>query len=213
MTRRDDLLERLAQLNPVPDPSRLYEDLERSGQERLAHEKRRYETMTGIRTDRPDTGRRGPRNRRGLLIGTTAATLVIVVGLAFAFMLVGDTDVVGGGTPVLRLTFDGEECRYEGPATLSPGPVEFEGHNLSAGHAWMDFARLDQDRTVADVRAWQAADRTGSPPWAQGLISSPTLSAGSSYTADVVLEPGLHVLVCGTWTPYEGYFGASVPVE
>jgi len=39
------------------------------------------------------------------------------------------------------LTFDGEQCRYEGPSVLSAGEVEIVYHNASSESVWFDFAR------------------------------------------------------------------------
>lgn len=213
MTRRDNLLKRLEQVNPVPDPSQLYEDLEMSRQHYLAYQQRRNKTMTGSNIDQLTTERQGPRVRRGLLIGATAAALVLIVGLAYAFVIPGGGDVVSGESRVLKLTFDGEQCLYEGPSELSPGEVEIGFENLSAERVWFDFVRLDDDKTIQDVLDYQASRRVGRPSFVSG-VWSPTLSAGSSSTGHMaVLEPGLHVLVCGTSTPYVGYFGAGLTVE
>ena len=97
MSQRDNLLKRLEQVNPVPDPSRLHEDIETLRHFSLSDEQRR-DKMTDSKIDQPTPGPRKPRVRRGLAIGAAAAALVIIVGVV-AFVFVGDdgTDVAGSG--------------------------------------------------------------------------------------------------------------------
>lgn len=216
MTRGDSLLRRLEHVNPVPDPTQLYEDLEAPRQHYLADEQRRNETMPDNKIDQLDTRRQGPRVRRGLLIGATAAALVLIVGLAYNFFGADEeSDVFGGDSRVLQLSFDGEQCLYDGPDALSPGEVEVGLHNLSAERVWADFVRLDDDRTIQDVVDFMADPASsGRPAWTRRVWSINSLGANaSSQPAVRTVEPGLHVLVCGTWSPYVGYFGAELPVE
>ncbi len=96
MTQRDNLLERLEQVNPVPDPSRLHEDIETLRHFSFSNKQRSDKKMTVTNIDQPIPGSKGRRIRRGLAIGAAAAALAIIVG-AVAFVFVGDdgTDVAG----------------------------------------------------------------------------------------------------------------------
>ena len=97
MSQRDNLLKRLEQVNPVPDPSRLHEDIETLRHFSLSDEQRR-DKMTDSKIDQPTPGPRKPRVRRGLAIGAAAAALVIIVGVvAFVFIANDGTDVAGSG--------------------------------------------------------------------------------------------------------------------
>ena len=98
MTQRDNLLERLEQVNPVPDPSRLHEDIETLRHFSLSDEQRSDKKMTDSKIDQPTPGSRKPRVRRGLAIGAAAAALAIIVGVvAFVFVADDGTDVAGSG--------------------------------------------------------------------------------------------------------------------
>ncbi len=98
MSQRDNLLERLEQVNPVPDPSRLHEDIETLRHFSLSDEQRRDKKMTDSKIDQPIPGPRRPRVGRGLAIGAAAAALVVIVGVvAFVFVADDGTDVAGSG--------------------------------------------------------------------------------------------------------------------
>jgi len=98
VTQRDNLLERLEQVNPVPDPSRLHEDIETLRHLSLSDEQRSDKKMTDSKIDQPTPGSRKPRVRRGLAIGAAAAALAIIVGVvAFVFVVDDGTDVAGSG--------------------------------------------------------------------------------------------------------------------
>ena len=214
MARRDNLLERLEQVNPVPDPSRLYEDIEPSRHLDLANEQRRDKTMTGIKIQKLTPRPQGPRLRRGVLVGAATAALLIIVGVALAFVTGDGTRTVGGESRVLQLTFDGEQCTYEGPSVLSTGEVEITYHNRSAERVWADFSRLDEGRTIQDLLDYNAAPNFGAPSWTTSVWSNFSLSANSSSTPKMaIVEPGLHFLTCGTWTPsYVIYSGSALTV-
>ncbi len=98
MSQRDNLLERLEQANPVPDPSRLHEDIETLRHFSLSDEQRSDKKMTDSKIDQPIPGPRRPRVGRGLAIGAAAAALVVIVGVvAFVFVADDGTDVAGSG--------------------------------------------------------------------------------------------------------------------
>ncbi len=218
MTRRDNLLERLEQVNPVPDPSRLYEDIETSRHFYLSDEQRRDKTMTGTKIGKATPGPKGPRVRRGLVIGAAAAAVVIIVGVvAFAFVDGDDTDVAGSDSRVVQLTFDGEQCTYEGPSVLSAGQgqVEVVYHNESAEDAWFFFGRLDEGKTTQDMIDDIAENPTRSTPpsWTVNVWNKSKIPADSSTTpVPRTVTPGVHNLVCGSETPPYAYFGGELTV-
>jgi len=217
VTQRDNLLERLEQVNPVPDPSSLYEDMDTSRHFYLSDEQRSDKKMTVSKIDQPAPGSRGRRIRRGLAIGAAAAALVIIVGVvAFVFVDGDGTDVAGSGSRVLQLTFDGEQCTYEGPSVLSAGQgqVEVVYHNESAENAWFNFGRLDEGKTTQDTIDFIADNPTGSPPsWTFDVWAKSQIPAESSTTpVPRTVTPGVHNLVCGSETPSYAYFGGELTV-
>ena len=215
MARRDNLLERLEQVNPVPDPSRLDVDIEPSRHFYLTSEPRRERTMTGIKIHKLTPRPRGPRLRQGVLIGAATAALVIIVGVALALVTGDGTRTVGGESRVLQMTFDGEQCTYEGPTVLSAGEIEITYHNQSAERGWAWFGRLDEGRTIQDLLDYNADPSSfGQPLFATSVWIERTLSANSSSTPKTaIVEPGLYFLTCGTWTPsYVIYTGTALTV-
>ena len=213
MTRRDNLLERLEKVNPVPDPSRLYEDTETSRHFTLSDKQRRDKTMTDSEIHQLTPRPQDPRNRRGLLIGAAAAALVIIVGVvAFAFIADDGSNVAGSDSRVLQGTFDGEQCTYEGPTELSAGEVEFVTHNETSQSLWFFFARLDEGKTIEDLIEYNQ-DGTDVPSWTTNVWAQTRSPAGiSSEPITRFVEPGLHSLTCGTWTPYQAYTGSTFTV-
>ena len=214
MPIRDNLLERLEQVNPVPDPSRLYEDMESSRDIYRISEQSRAKTMTGIQIQKLTPQPQGPRLRRRVLVGAATAALVIIVGAAFAFVTDDSTRTVGGDSRVLQLTFDGEQCTYEGPSVLSTGEFEITFHNQSAERVWADFSRLAEDKTIQDILDYNAAPNFGPPSWTTSVWSHFALSPhGSSIPITRNVGPGLHFLTCGTWTPsYVIHSGSALTV-
>ena len=68
----------------------------------------------------------------------------------------------------MEVTFDGENCTYEGPAEVPVGDVQLVYHNQSTagGTVFMDFFRIVEGRTVQDVLDYIAADNApGAPSW------------------------------------------------
>lgn len=213
MTRRDNLLERLERVNPVPDPSRLYEDTDAARHFTLRDQQRRDKTMTESEIHQLTPQPRDSRNRRGLLIGAAAAALVIIAGaVAFAFIADDGTNVAGGDSRVLQGTFDGEQCTYGGPSELSAGEVELVTHNQTSQKLWFAFVRLDEGKTIENIVEYNQ-DGFGPPSWTSSVWAQTRSPAGSSSEPITrFVEPGLHNLTCGTWTPYQAYTGGTFTV-
>ena len=154
---------------------------------------------------------RRPRVRRGLLIGAAVA-VVVIVGVALAFVIGDGTEVAGSDSRLLQLTFDGEQCTYEGPSELSAGEIEIVFHNESSEDIGFEFVRLDEGRTTQDMIDY-LAEEAFRPPWTVDVWFQNRISANaSSIPAPRTLQPGLHTLACSTWTPPQGYFGGELAV-
>ena len=148
------------------------------------------------------------------MIGAATAALVVIVGVAFAFVTGDGKDVADSGSRVLQLTFDGEQCTYQGPSVLSAGQVEVVFHNESAEDIWFDSVRLDEGRTIQEIIDY-TADRSsfGRPSWTVYIWSQDRISASSSSIPTMrTVAPGLHALMCGTETPSYAYFGSGLTV-
>lgn len=202
MIERDSLLERLERMNPVPDPSRLYEDvLEAPG------------IVPSGATHGLAPHRGEPPTRRGLLVAVTAAAVVIMVAVAISVIAINSNDLVAGDSRVLWLAIEDDGCRYEGPSMLAAGDAEIRYRNMSSTTRWANTLRLDDDRTVADVLSYTADDPlAGAPAWSKPVWLALNVSADGKSTSRVVtLEPGTHVLLCGDATR-GAVFGADVLV-
>ncbi len=81
---------------------------------------------------------------------------MIIVGVALALATGDGTRTVGGESRVLQMTFDGQQCTYEGPSVRSAGEVEITNHNQSGERVWADFSRLDKGRTIQDLLDYNA---------------------------------------------------------
>ncbi len=133
--------ERFRMVNPVPDPADPPMSA-RTAATTLLELDRRKETMQNPTPTQPTRNER----RRPWLIVIAAAAIVIIVGVvAFVFVANDGTDVAGSGSRVVQLTFDGEQCIYEGPSVLSAGEgqVEVVFHNESSEESFFWFGRLD----------------------------------------------------------------------
>ncbi len=170
MSQRDNLLKRLEQVNPVPDPSRLHEDIETLRHFSLSDEQRR-DKMTDSKIDQPTPGPRKPRVRRGLAIGAAAAALVIIVGVV-AFVFVGDdgTDVAGSGDvetgPITSFEdIAGTTYQSQGPDTPSYFHFFEDGTwhvstNRSRSHPQRTAYRSVNDRGLACIWSRRCPQRT-----------------------------------------------------
>ena len=204
----DQMHEMVRGANPVPDlavleliETRFLPDRERSGE------------MSSMRIEVETPEPRRPRIRRGLLIGAAAA-LVVIVGVALTFMTGDGPEVAGSDSRLLQLTFNGEECSYEGPTVLSAGEVEIVYHNESSEGIWFDFVRLDEGRTIQEIIN-DLADTSisGEPAWVVGIFPVGRVAPNGPFVSAVrTVVPGLHAFVCGTWAPYQGYFGSELTV-
>ena len=202
--------ERFRMVNPVPDPADPPMSARTAATTLLELDKRKG-TMQNTTPTQPTRNER----RRPWLIVIAAAAIVIIVGVvAFAFVADDGTDVAGGGSRVVRLTFDGEQCIYEGPSVLSAGEVEVVYQNESSEASFFWFGRLFEGRTTQEMIDYIADDPSRDAPvwtvdvWAQNWIAANS----SSIPVMRTVAPGLHHLWCGPALPQYDYFGGELTV-
>jgi len=139
-------------------------------------------------------------------------TSLMVVGLLL-LAACGSTEVADSDSRVVQLTFDGEQCIYEGPSVLSAGEgqVEVVFHNESSEESFFNFGRLDEGRTTQEMIDYLADNPTGPPSWTTGVWVQLYIAANSS-TIPVMrtVTPGLHTLACAS--PQQTYFGGELTV-
>ena len=205
----DQMHEMVRGANPVPNLDML-EPIEAP----LLPDPERNGVMSNKQIEVETPEPRKPRIRRGLLVAAAPVALVVIVGVALAFMTGDDTEVAASDSRLLQLTFNDEQCTYDGPSVLSAGEVEIVYHNESSKGIWFDFTRLEEGRTTQELIDYVAdPSGVGPPSWVVGVFSVYRIPPnGDSVSAMRTLVPGLHVLVCGTYSPYQGYFGSELTV-
>jgi hypothetical protein len=115
---------------------------------------------------------------------------------------------------VLRLTFDGETCTYEGPTEPQPGPVELIYVNDSEGEAWVALNRHNGDETIQDAidHFGPSPSPTPCPYWKTDVARS-SAAPGDTYRWEGDLQAATHHLVCYRNPPLEVWFGTGLTVE
>ncbi len=114
-------------------------------------------------------------------------------------------DVVDG--ICLELTLDGENCIYNGPTDLKPGPVTLIFHNESDEWAATYMIRILGDKTLQDIIlriGEEPSDHDEAISWGWYAPSwwytipgtGRELGADESQFWEGVLEPGIHALFC-----------------
>ena len=121
---------------------------------------------------------------------------VAVLALAAAC---GDDGDGGGDGGSAEVTFNGSDCAYSGPETVSAGKV-IVFDNQSERSARLDVGKLDEGRTLDDLVEASAelgseAESAGRPPWITGGTIFESL-AGESATRDLAFPPGNYSLIC-----------------
>ena len=128
----------------------------------------------------------------------------------------GSTEVADSDSRVVQLTFDGEQCIYEGPSVLSAGEgqVEVVYHNETSEESSFNFVRHDEGRTTQDMIDYLADPNSRGPPsWTTGVWGQERIPANSSSIPVMrTVAPGLHNLVCGPDLPLHVYFGGELTV-
>ena len=201
--------ERFRMVNPVPDPADPPMSARTAATTLLELDKRK-ETMQNTTPTQPTRNEK----RRPWLIAAAAAIVIIAGVVAFAFVANDGTDVADSDSRVLQLTFDGEQCIYEGPSVLSEGEVEVVFHNESSEESFFDFGRLDEGRTTQELIDYFAEDPSrDAPPWDVGVwVQGRTPANSSSIPVMRTVAPGPHHLLCGPASPQFVYFGGELTV-
>ena len=139
----------------------------------------------------------------------------LLFGLVIVTLLVS---ACGGGEkasptpvpPTMTVTFDGNECTYDGPDTVSAGQITVNWNikgQARDGYA-LAIVTLDEGKTFEDLDAWPSI---GAPSWATVVAFKEEFPANlSPFVADVTEGP--IYLVCFTAHP-RAKTGVLGPVE
>ncbi len=130
-----------------------------------------------------------------LLVGV----LLIVIGIAVAC---GGN---GGGGSDLEVTFDGTDCAFRGPETVSESNIKFLVDNQSATVVTLDVLRLEEGRSFDDLASHIDSEGSSAdlPGWAASVKATPA-AARRTTTFGMALSAGNYALVCLTGLPLDG---------
>jgi hypothetical protein len=129
----------------------------------------------------------------------TENRLIVLFSMGVALAL-----LAACGTPqpsAITVTFDGDECIYQGPDRVPAGsiPLILDVEDQRDHEAYgLAVVTLDEDKTFEDLDAWPS---TGQPPWTQlhGLLDE--IPRGSRVETTVIAFEGPLFLVCFTADP------------
>jgi hypothetical protein len=114
----------------------------------------------------------------------------------------------------IKLSFDGENCVYDGPTDFKTGPVTLLFFNESGDLAAVNLMRLTGDKTTQDVIEYIGEEPSSAhaPSWTRPLGTWQVIASGKIYTWEGYLEPGIHAMVCAS--PLYGiWYGGGFEVE
>jgi len=102
----------------------------------------------------------------------------------------------------LSLTFDGENCTYEGSTEFAAGPVTLFFNNKSEGNAAVNFLMLLDGKTIEDVIEYHGEEPTTKhhPTWSQELGTWQRITPGGIQHWEGELEPADYFMVCASFT-------------
>jgi hypothetical protein len=122
----------------------------------------------------------------------------------------------------LRLTFDGEDCTYEGPTELNAGPVTIDFVNEMEVDEWRPFkvnlVRHTGDETVQDMIDYLGPEPSTKhqPSWVSNPSPPPwdyPVLPGQTVNWEGNLEPGTYTMICAYPSPLGVWFGTGLIVE
>ena len=114
----------------------------------------------------------------------------------------------------MKLSFDGENCTYDGPTDFKTGPVTLLFLNESGSLAAVNLVRHTGDETIQDKIDYIGEEPSSvhAPPWTRGLGTWQLIRSGKIYTWEGSLEPGIHTMTCAS-PEYGIWHGAGFTVE
>jgi hypothetical protein len=125
----------------------------------------------------------------------------ILLASVALFLSACSDDDGGDGSPPTALPaatavdVSATEFAFDVPAEVAGGVVEMRFTNTGGLPHEFAFARIEQGKTEADVKA--VIESGGEPPeWAEDVAGVPGLSPGQSITVTRTLEPGSYVFLC-----------------
>ncbi|MCB9142529.1 MAG: nuclear transport factor 2 family protein [Anaerolineales bacterium] len=117
--------------------------------------------------------------------------------------------------PAFTITFDGDQCAYDGPDTLPSGQRITTVLDVTDQNAYRSYGfavvTLYGDKTMADLEAWPSTDQ---PPWTKLYSLTDDIPQGTRFEEDAWLVDGPVYLVCFTATDQDVFKSDVVgPIE
>lgn len=112
--------------------------------------------------------------------------------------------VIAGCKPVdtaqeLVVTFNGEDCRYEGPDSVYEGTHAISLNNETEMHVSLGVLKLDEGRSWQDVVDYYASGAIDYASWMSSTMTGP--SQDDPDAREYSLSEGLHAIMCWTLIP------------
>lgn len=110
------------------------------------------------------------------------------------------------------ITFDGEECTYDGPSVVDGGEQIITLKNNSGWEVNLDVSRIDEGKTWQDVLDHESGLESGHrPAWLTSVVigTSPDNPEAREYT----LTEGLYSIVCWSSSPHVVWPAAPLEVR
>ena len=126
--------------------------------------------------------------------------LIAIVGSTAVLLTSCSSDGEGGTSPsppseATTVEVGATEYSFDVPAEVAGGVVRMSFTNTGGLPHEFAFARIEQGKTEADVKA--VIESGEEPPdWAEDIAGVPALSPGESITVTRTLEPGSYAFLC-----------------
>lgn len=173
-------------------------------------------------------------NLRCLLTALAFVPLLIAVSCNRTVTPIETTETTSESI-LLHLTFDGENCTYEGPTDLMAVPARVVFTNASTIVSAMNFLRHQEGYSIQDAIDYYGTEHKGlnHPFWTEELgfwgplpsdesvkvwketwATSQNIAPGESGTVwEGDLTPGIYHLLCAKLHPFGVWFGAGLAVK
>jgi uncharacterized cupredoxin-like copper-binding protein len=128
-----------------------------------------------------------PHLHRLAVAGTLVCLAIAAIGTASA----------ATSPPQSRITtFSAWENRFEGPDRLPAGQHTVRLRNRGKESHQLQFLKLEEGKTPADLAAALKSDSVALPSWAKHMGGPNGVNAGGVSEATLYLEPGSYVIIC-----------------
>jgi uncharacterized cupredoxin-like copper-binding protein len=108
------------------------------------------------------------------------------------------SSVLASPSPPSKIaTFSAWDHRFEGPESLPAGETEVRLKNRGKEPHQLQFLKLEEGKSPADLAAALKTGDHGIPSWAKHMGGPNGVGAGQLSEATLYLEPGSYVIICG----------------